>query len=141
MSPLADWTVEGVEDLNEEGHCHKNAFYTLLKNFFESRDYTTILLAKAKYDKIRQFCIDLVDGSDALTKMLEGNSQAYEWEKKYDVVMSGESAILVLHPNTAVDVGSLDLSLLWQPMYAEKLFANILKIHSVDHCKGTTFFK
>jgi hypothetical protein len=51
-SPWADWTVEGCEDLGEEGHCHKNAFYTLLKQYFDSHDYTTILLMKAKYDKI-----------------------------------------------------------------------------------------
>jgi hypothetical protein len=96
---------------------------------------------KAKYDKIHRFCIDLIDGSDAWTKKLEGNSQAYEWERKYNVVVSGEIAVLVLHPDTAVDVGSIDLSSLQQPTYAEKLFADLLKIHSVDHCKGTTLFK
>jgi hypothetical protein len=99
------------------------------------------LLMKAKYDKIRQFCIDLIDGSDAWSKKLEANLQAYEWEKKYNVVVSGEIAVLVLHPDTAVDVGSMDLSSLRQPTYAEKLFVNLLKIHSVNHCKGTTFFK
>ncbi len=31
MSPWVDWTVEGCEHLDEEGH-HKNAFYTLLKH-------------------------------------------------------------------------------------------------------------
>jgi hypothetical protein len=140
-SPWADWTVERCEDLDEEGHRHKNAFYTLLKHYFDSRDYTAILLMKAKYDKICQFCIDLIDGSDAQTKKLEGNLQAYEWERKYDVVVSGEIAVLVLRPDTAVDVSSVDLSSLWQPTYAEKFFADLLKIHSVDHCKGTTFFK
>jgi hypothetical protein len=38
MSPWADWTVEGCEHLDEEGHCPKNAFYTLLKHYFDSRD-------------------------------------------------------------------------------------------------------
>jgi hypothetical protein len=98
-------------------------------------------LTKARYKKICQFCIDLVAGSDAQTKVLEGNLQAYEWEKKYDVVMSGESAVLVMRPDAAVDDGSLDLSSLRQPMYTEKLFADLLKIHKVDHCKETTFFK
>jgi hypothetical protein len=29
-SPWEDWTVEGCEDLDEEGHRHKNAFYTIM---------------------------------------------------------------------------------------------------------------
>jgi hypothetical protein len=60
----ANWIVKGCEHLNQEGHCHNNAFYTLLKHYLDY-DYTTILLTKAKYDKIHQFCIDLADGSDA----------------------------------------------------------------------------
>ncbi len=67
--------------------------------------------------------------------------KAYKWERKYNVVVSGEIAVLVLCPDTAVDVGFIDLSLLQQATYAENLFANLLKIHSADHCKGTTFFK
>ncbi len=51
-SPWADLTVKGCEDLDEESHCYKNAFYTLLKHYFDSRDYTTIFLMKAKYDKV-----------------------------------------------------------------------------------------
>jgi hypothetical protein len=76
-----------------------------------------------------------------LGQRLGGNLQAYEWEKKYNVVVSGEIAVLVLRLDTAIDVGSMDLSSLQLPTFAEKLFANLLKIHSVDHCKGTTFFK
>jgi hypothetical protein len=91
---------------------------------------------KAKYDKIRWFCIDMIDGSDARMKKLKGNLQAYEWERKYNVVVSGEIAVLVLRPDTAVDVGSIDLSSLQQPTYAEKLFADLLKFHSVDTARG-----
>jgi hypothetical protein len=56
-------------------------------------------------------------------------------------VVSGEIVVHVLHPDTAIDVGSMDMSSLWQLMYAEKLFVDLLKIHSVDHGKGITFFK
>ncbi len=105
-----------------KSHHHKNAFYTLLKHYFDSHDYTTILLTKAEYDKICQFCIDLIDGSDAWTKKLEGNLQGYEWERKYNGVVSGEMAVLVLCLDTAVDVGSMNLSSLRQPTYAEKVW-------------------
>jgi hypothetical protein len=49
--------------------------------------------------------------------------------------------VLICLADTAVDDGSIDLFSFWQPTYTEKLVANLLKIHSVDHCKGTTFFK
>ena len=55
-------------------------------------------------------------------------------------MVSGEIAVLVLRPDAAVDVGSIDLSSFQQPTYAETLFVNLLKIHSVDYCKRTTFF-
>jgi hypothetical protein len=56
-------------------------------------------------------------------------------------VIVRESAVLVLRPDVAVDVWNIDLSLLWQLMYAERIFADLLKIHKVDHCNGVTFFK
>ncbi len=40
-SPWSDWTIEGCEDLDEEGHRHKNAFYTLLKHYIDSCDYSS----------------------------------------------------------------------------------------------------
>ena len=40
----------------------------------------------------------------------------------------------------AVDVTAMALSSLQKPTYAERLFADLWKIHKEDHCKGTTFF-
>jgi hypothetical protein len=56
MSPWADWTVEGCEHLDEKGHHHKNAFYTLLKHYFDSRDYFGSLRSKRE-----EIIADLLD--------------------------------------------------------------------------------
>jgi hypothetical protein len=133
------WYLEGVDDLDEDGAHHKSALYVLLEQMYQSQDYTTVLLTK-KYGQICQFCMDLHDSVDAWAKVIEGNKQVYYWEKKYSVVIVGVRAVLVLHPDVAVDAGNMDPSLLWQLAYAERIFAYLLKIHKVDHCKWTTFF-
>ncbi len=40
----------------------------------------------------------------------------------------------------AVDVTVLALSSLQQPSYAERLYADLWRIHKEDHCKGITFY-
>jgi hypothetical protein len=37
-----EWILEGVDDLDEKGHCHKNAIYAVLKHFLS---LVTILLS------------------------------------------------------------------------------------------------
>jgi hypothetical protein len=139
------WIVEGTDDLDESGVRHKNAFYVLLNEWFKGRDYTCTLLTKQKYNEIRQFCLDLIDGNDARSLFIAGNKQAYKWAAKYDAIVSEEreSAVLVLRPTRGpiADAQSTCLSALQQPTYVERLFSDLRKIHCVDHCKGTTFYK
>ncbi len=47
----------------DAGVCHKNEFYELLKEWFQGRDYTCILLMKQKYNEILQFCLNLKSGA------------------------------------------------------------------------------
>jgi hypothetical protein len=136
------WYLEGVDDLvDEDGACHKNAFYIILKQMHQFWDYTTVLLTKKKYNQICQFCMDLQDGIDAQAKVLQQNLHTYLWEKKCALLIVGKSAVLVLRPDAAVDVRNMNLSLVWQLTCAERIFADLLKIHKVYHCKGTMFFK
>ena len=139
------WIVEGTDDLDESGVRHKNAFYVLQNEWFKGRDYTCTLLTKQKYNEIRQFCLDLIDGNDARSLFIAGNKQAYKWAAKYDAIVSEEreSAVLVLRPTRGpiADAQSTCLSALQQPTYEERLISDLHKIHCVDHCKGTTFSK
>ncbi len=137
------WIIEALEDLDDAGVRHKNEFYMLLKEWFDRKDYTCTLLTKRKYNKILQFCLELIGGADPWSLFNAGNKQAYKWAAKYDAIVVGEdSAVLVVCPkNAAADAQSLCLSSLQQPTYAERLFSDLVKIHRVDHCKGTTFSK
>jgi hypothetical protein len=138
------WVVEPTDDLDESGHRHKHAFYVLLNEWFQGRDYTCVLLTKQKHNEILQFCLALINGADARSLFLAGNKQAYKWAAKYDAIVIGEeSAVLVLRPTRGpiVDAQSTCLSALQQPTYVERLFSDLHKIHRVDHCKGTTFSK
>jgi hypothetical protein len=61
------WVVEPTDDLDESGHRHKHAFYVLLNEWFQGRDYTCVLLTKQKHNEILQFCLALINGADAMT--------------------------------------------------------------------------
>jgi hypothetical protein len=62
--------------LDDAGIHYKNAFFALLKEWFQGRDYTCTLLTKRKYDKILQFCLNLINGADPGTLFIAGNKQA-----------------------------------------------------------------
>jgi hypothetical protein len=126
------------------------AFYTNLKNWYRQRDYTSVLLTKAGYDERVAFGMFLIEGGDCRSGFMGGTSTAYKWAKKYHVVTVGkESKVLVLRPEEnhqkkrrkgVVHVESMRLEDLQQPIYAERLFADLWKIHQEDHCKGNTLF-
>ena len=138
--------------MDEAGVCHKNEFYELLKEWFQGRDYTCILLTKRKYNEILQFCLDLMKGAHPWSLYIAGNQQAYKWAAKYDAVVLGDkSVVLVLRPTKGQDVDaqstclltfqSTCLSALQQLTYVERLFSDLHKLHRVDHYKGNTFYK
>jgi hypothetical protein len=143
------WHLEGVDGLEGDALCHMNAFYALLKNWYRRKDYTAVLLTKVGYDERVAFGEDLIIGGDCRSSYLAGNTNAYKWAKKYLIVTVGqESKILVLRPsskpgaknNDVMDLSAMRLDELKQPTYVERLFADLLKIHQEDHCKGNTLF-
>ncbi len=116
---LDTWIIEGTDNLDDSGICHKNAFCVLLKKWFCGRDYTCTLLTKQKYEEILKFCLDLIDGADYCTLYIAGNKQAYKWAANYDAFVVGdESAVLVLRPTKGpiADAQSTCLSALQQPL-------------------------
>ena len=146
------WIIEATDDLDEAGVRHKNKFYELLKEWFQGRDYTCILLMKRKYNEILQFCLNLKSGALPRSLYIAGNKQAYKWAAKYDaVLLEDESAVLVLRPTKGQHVDaqsiclsgfqSIRLSALQQPTYVKQLLSDLHKLHPVDHCEGNTFYK
>jgi len=81
------WIIEATDDLDDAGIHHKNAFYVLLKEWLQGRDYMCTLLTKQKYNEILQFCLDLINGADPRSLFIAGNKQAYKWVAKYNAVV------------------------------------------------------
>ena len=142
-----------MEDLDGDACHHMLAFYKDLKEWYCQKDYTSVLLTRAGYDERVKFGMFLINGGDCRSGFMAGTSTAYKWAKKYHLVtVSEESQVLVLQPEEnqwkkkkrrgigVIDVMSMRLEDLQQPTYAEKLFADLWKIHQVDHCKGNTLF-
>ena len=111
------------------------------------------LLTRAGYNERVKFGMFLINSGDCRSGFMAGTSTAYKWVKKYHLVTVGEeSQVLVLCPKEnqqkkkkrrgigVIDVTSMRLEDLQQPTYAKKLFAELWKIHQVDHCKGNTLF-
>ena len=141
-----NWTIEGVEDLNDEEIRHMNAFYSLLKKWYRGKEYTAGILTKAEYDARVELLWSIKKGNmDCCESYKSGNFSAYKWAKRYHLFTVGaNSSVLVLRPDTkksgAVDVTAMALSHLQKPTYAERLFVDLSKIHKDDHCKGQTFY-
>ena len=121
---------------------HMNAFYVLLKDWFVQKNYTSVLLTREGYNKRLEFGLYLNNGGDSRESQLNGNSNAYKWAAKYHVMTAGESNVLVLCPKKEgiLHISAMRLEDLQKPTYAERLFADLWKIHQDDHCKGNTFF-
>ncbi len=145
-----EWIIKGVEGLDADARCHMNAFYANLREWHCQRNYTSILLTRAGYDKRVAFVVFLIEGGDCRSGFMAGTFTAYNWAKKYHVVTVGDSSkVLVLWPKGdkgqkkrwgTIDVAEMRLEELAQPAYAKKLFADLWKIHQDDHCKGLTLF-
>jgi hypothetical protein len=96
------WIIEAPEDLDEAGVRHMNAFYVLLKEWFQEKDYTCTLFTKQKYNEILKFCLATINGADPRSLFIAGSKQTYEWVAKYDAIVVGEdSSVLVLRPKSS----------------------------------------
>ena len=141
-----NWDSEGVESLDDKGIRHMNAFHAVLKNWIAKKQFDTKLMTKAEHDKIVDFLLGVQEGTtDCCEEKKSGNGNAYRWLQKYHVFTFGsESAVLVLRPDDQkqgpVDVTAMALKDLQRPTYAERMFADLWKIHQSDHCKGVTFY-
>ena len=141
-TPIDAWVFEGVEGLGNDAVRHMNTFYALLNAWYSKKDYTSILMTRKDYYERVAFGLYLNNGGDCRSKVVAGMTSAYKWASKYHVLSVGEeSAVLVIRPKkSAVDVTMMDVYTLQQPTYAEKLYADLWKIHKVDHCRGLTLY-
>ena len=50
--PKFDWTIEGLNGLDDKQIRHSNAFYLLFKKWYVGKEYTSVLMMKASYNRI-----------------------------------------------------------------------------------------
>jgi hypothetical protein len=70
------WRLGGGKGLEGDALCHMNAFYALLKGWYCQKDYTSVLLMKAGYDKQVAFGVYLINGGDCRSSFMAGNTTA-----------------------------------------------------------------
>ena len=121
---------EYVGEVDSATSCHMDAFRSALLRWYKSKNYTTTLMTKEKYNRLCDFCSQINDGVDCVDLRRKGYTQAYKWEKKFDMISVGESRIVVHKPAE----GAYDIAGLSQPSYLERLFSDLHAIHNVDHC-------
>jgi hypothetical protein len=70
--------------------------------------------------------------------------QIYEWCKDYALVASGETLILVAHPDDVIGVAivdeTVDMDTVKRIIYFEAAYTKIKRAHGQDHTKGCTLY-
>ncbi len=99
------------------------------------------LITKEKYATILTALIRIRDGEPV--KLLRSiYPQIYKWYKKYALVASSDSFVIVAHPHnaysyTGVDK-NVDVETVRRLMYFEAAYSEIWRAHSPEHAKGRT---
>ncbi len=90
-----DFVAEDVFDLTEEQQRHRVTFYQAAITAFSVQASNGLMMMKEKYIMIKDvlFCIQNGETLGALRRA--GHSQVNSWAKKFAMVVSGDSSVLV----------------------------------------------
>jgi hypothetical protein len=133
---------DGVANLKEEKTKYQEAFYNLQDESWKTKDYSTSLLTEDKWSKILEVCTKNKTASSeefrTLQQQEEGYSQAFKWRLKFDVIIFGDSNILVYKEPPTPDGSLPPLESYKQPSHYGRIFDDIHAIHMAgnDHPKG-----
>jgi hypothetical protein len=137
---------DGVAHLEEEKRQHREAFYRQLDGTWEKKDDSTSLMTEDKWKKILEVCEMNKKASKEEFKNLareEGYTQAFKWRSKFDVIIFGESKVLVYSEPPAPDGSFPPLESYKKPSHYGRIFDDIYAIHTAgnDHPKGRTLIE
>ena len=135
---VCQYIIEGVQDLPQELHSHVTMFYKELITLMEGAPESWQLITKEKYMTILTAMICLHNGEPI--KLLRSiYSQIYKWCKNYALVASGETFILVAHPDDVIGVAvvdkTVDMNTVKRIIYFEAAYTETKKAHGQDHTK------
>ena len=133
--------IEGIgADVPEHVHRHAIAFYDALIPRFQDAPDTFKLFDKAKWSKIMTALLRLGNGETKAALRKEFN-QIHKWEKKYAVISTGPSQVLVQRSEDMLGDATIDAVGVFRFTYLERVFADLLMAHGTDHNKGRTLYK
>jgi hypothetical protein len=94
---IRQYVIKGVHDLPQGLRSHVIVFYKELITLMEGALESWRLITKQKYTSILTALIRIHDGEPE--KLLRSiHPQIYKWYKKYALVASGDSFVIVAHP-------------------------------------------
>jgi hypothetical protein len=140
---VCQYIIKGVQDLPHELRSHVTMFYEELITLMEGASESWRLITKEKYTTILTAMIRLHNGEPI--KLLRSiNPQIYKWCKNYTLVASGETFILVAHPDDVIGVAvvdkTVDMDTVKMIIYFEAAYNKIKRAQGQDHTKGRTLY-
>jgi hypothetical protein len=110
---VCQYIIKGVQDLPQELRSHVTMFCEELITLMEGVSELWQLITKEKYMMTLTAMICIRDGEPV--KLLRSiYPQIYKWYKKYALVASGDSFVIVAHPHDAYGYAGVDEMLTWR---------------------------
>ncbi len=140
---VGQYIIKGVQDLLQELCSHINVFYEELITLMEGALESWQLITKEKNTMILTAMIHIRDGEPV--KLLRSiYPQIYKWYKKYALVASGDSYVIVAGPHDAYGYAgvdeNVDVETVKRLTYFEAAYSDIKRAHGQEHTKGHTLY-
>jgi hypothetical protein len=138
---VRQYFIKGVHNLPKELFSHVIVYYKELITLMEGASESWQLITKEKFTTILTALIRIHDGVPV--KLLRSiYSQIYKWCKKYALVASGDSFVIVACPHDAYGYAgvdkNVDLETVRRLTYFEAAYSELWRAHSPEHAKGCT---
>jgi hypothetical protein len=138
---VQQYVIQGVQDLPQELRSHVTMFYKELITLMEGESKSWQLIKKEKYARILTAMIPIRYGEPV--KLLRSiYPQIYKWYKKYALVFSGDSFIIMARPHDAYGYAgadkNVDVETVKRLTFFEAAYSDIKRAHEQEHTKGCT---
>jgi hypothetical protein len=133
---VRQYVIMGVQDLPQELRSHVNVFYEELITLMEGALESWRLITNEKYTTILTVLIHIHDREPV--KLLRSiYPQIYKWYKKYALVTSGDSFVIVACPHNAYSYAGVDknadVETVRRFTYLEAAYSEIKRAHGQEH--------
>jgi hypothetical protein len=137
---VRQYFIKGVHNLPKELCSHVTVYYKELITLMEGASESWQLITKEKYTTI---LTALIHSNREPVKLLRSiYPQIYKWCKKYALVASGDSFVIMACPHNAYGYAGVDkivdVETVRRLTYFEAAYSEIWRAHGPEHVKGRT---